>query len=285
MPARMFAVTAALSAFGGALVAAPAAQAAGHHSQPKACHLVTDPAGDTQSIGPDDASQLDLVGGDFAMNRTTLTVVLRVKTLTAEDLTDPAGRIYEYDFTANGTSLRWRHCFRAAASIRRSSPTSGSSRVSRARAATGVGAMTGVLDLQHTRCACPRRCRCSRRTRASARRTSTTSPPSPTARTARASAAPRSARWSTSRRRWASASTAPGAGRSTDPTRRAVSGSVASWPPAGLHRPEARAGLSYFARVGFAHAGATGWWRLPHTAARVGRRVSRLLTRRPTTGR
>src|SRR4051812_43999756 len=100
MRARMLAVTAALVG----LVGAPAAEAATHAAAhprhvPPSCHLVTDPPGDTQSVGPDDDTQLDLLGGDFAMNRTTLTVVVRVKMLTAEDLTEPAGRIYEYDFT------------------------------------------------------------------------------------------------------------------------------------------------------------------------------------------
>lgn len=146
----MIAAAAAL----GALVVAPAAQATTHgsaHRAPaKSCHLVTDPPGDTQSVGVDDDSQLDILDGDFAMNRTKLTVVIKVKTLTAEDLTNPAGRIYEYDFTANGKN------FIAMASLlpggdeyeafisdqRLEQGKSG------ARAATGIGQMTGVLDLQ-----------------------------------------------------------------------------------------------------------------------------------------
>jgi hypothetical protein len=145
----MIVATAALAAFG----AAPAAQAASHSTHRpalKSCHLVSDPPGDTQSVGPDDASQLDLLGGDFAMNRTTLTVVIKVKTLTAEDLTNPAGRIYEYDFTANGKNfiamaslLPGGSEFEAFISDQRIEEGK-----SGARAATGIGAMKGTLDLQ-----------------------------------------------------------------------------------------------------------------------------------------
>jgi hypothetical protein len=146
MSRRMLVVAAALCA----LVAAPAAQAATHRTAPKACHLVNDPAGDAQTVGPDDATQLDIIMGDFAMNRSTLTVVIRVPQLTAEDLTEPAGRIYEYDFTANGKN------FIAMASLLPGGSEFqafiSDSRIeqgkSGARAATGIGALTGTLDLQ-----------------------------------------------------------------------------------------------------------------------------------------
>ncbi len=135
----------------GALVGAPAAHAAGHPAHPKpVCHLLTDPRGDTQSTGPDDDTQLDIVGGDFAMNRSTLTVVVRVAALTAEDITEPAGRVYEYDFTANGKNfiamaslLPGGSNFEAFVSDQRIEPGQ-----SGARAATGIGAMAGTLDLQ-----------------------------------------------------------------------------------------------------------------------------------------
>jgi hypothetical protein len=148
MRARILAATAALVG----LVGAPAAGAATHVARhaPLSCRLVTDPAGDTQSVGPDDDSQLDLLGGDFAMNHATVTVVIRVKTLTAEDLTEPAGRIYEYDFTANGKNfiamaslLPGGSEFQAFISDQRIEQGQ-----SGARAATGIGEMVGTLDLQ-----------------------------------------------------------------------------------------------------------------------------------------
>ena len=144
----MLAATAALAALAGA----PAAQAAGHPAHPAhpSCRLVTDPQGDTQSVGPDDDSQLDILDGDFAMNHSTLTVVVKVAALTAEDLTEPAGRIYEYDFTANGKNfiamaslLPGGSEFEAFISDQRIEQGK-----SGARAATGIGSMTGVLDLQ-----------------------------------------------------------------------------------------------------------------------------------------
>lgn len=146
MTTRMLLAAAALVA----LVGPTAAEATTHSAPVKSCRLVTDPAGDTQSVGPDDASQLDILDGDFAMNRQKLTVVIKVKTLTAEDLTNPAGRIYEYDFTANGKNfiamaslLPGGSEFEAFISDQRLEQGK-----SGARAATGIGAMTGVLDLQ-----------------------------------------------------------------------------------------------------------------------------------------
>jgi len=146
----MLAATGALGLFGCALVVAPAAQATSHRLPPPVCHMVTDPPGDTQSVGPDDDTQLDIIGGDFAMNHTTLTVVIRVKALTAEDLTEPAGRIYEYDFTANGKNfiamaslLPGGSEFQAFISDQRIEQGK-----SGARAATGIGEMKGTLDLQ-----------------------------------------------------------------------------------------------------------------------------------------
>jgi len=147
MSARTLAAAAALLALAGA----PAAQAATHPAHPKpVCHLLTDPRGDTQSVGPDDDTQLDIVGGDFAMSRSALTVVVRLPALTAEDLTEPAGRVYEYDFTANGKNfiamaslLPGGSNFEAFISDQRIKPGK-----SGARAATGIGSMTGTLDLQ-----------------------------------------------------------------------------------------------------------------------------------------
>jgi hypothetical protein len=146
MNARMLVAVAAI----GALAAPAAAQAAPHKPAARSCHLVTDPSGDTDSVGPGDDSQLDLLGGDFAMNRTTLTVVIHVTALTAEDITEPAGRIYEYDFTANGKNfiamaslLPGGSEFQAFISDQRIEQGK-----SGGRAATGIGSMTGTLDLQ-----------------------------------------------------------------------------------------------------------------------------------------
>jgi hypothetical protein len=149
MRARGIAATAVLGALAGAVAGAPGALATTHASA-RSCHLVTDPSGDTESVGPDDDSQLDILGGDFAMNRSTLTVVVKVTALTAEDITEPAGRIYEYDFTANGKNfiamaslLPGGSEFQAFISDQRIEQGK-----SGARAATGIGTMTGTLDLQ-----------------------------------------------------------------------------------------------------------------------------------------
>lgn len=121
------------------------------YSRATSCNLLRDPSGDTQSVTPDNDAELDLVGGDIATNATTLTAVIRLATLTKEDVTEPAGRIYELDFTANGKNfilmgalLTGGSEFEAYISDQRIEKNK-----SGARAATGIGQMQGVLDLRH----------------------------------------------------------------------------------------------------------------------------------------
>ncbi len=138
----------AVAVIAGVCAATPAIAATKHRAVPVSCHLLTDPVGDTQSVGPDDDSQLDIVGGDVAMNRTTLTTVIRLHALTAEDLTEPAGRIYEFDFTANGKNFLTMGALLPGGSEFDAYMSSSRADQGGARAATGIGQMTGVLDLQ-----------------------------------------------------------------------------------------------------------------------------------------
>jgi len=77
------------------------------HSAPRrpACHLITDPQGDTEVLTPDNQQRLDIVSADVAANSRQLTAVIRLPALTGEDPTELAGRIYEFDFTAGPASF------------------------------------------------------------------------------------------------------------------------------------------------------------------------------------
>src|SRR3954462_2652657 len=71
--------------------------AAPRHST--ACDLIRDPQGDTTEPTPDNKQQLELVSGDIAATSHQLTAVIRLAALTGADATQPAGRIYEFDFS------------------------------------------------------------------------------------------------------------------------------------------------------------------------------------------
>jgi hypothetical protein len=127
--------------------AAPLHPAARHVT----CNLLTDPPGDTQSAVPDNDSELDLLGGDIVTSQRWVTAVIRLKALTAEDFTEPAGRIWEFDFTANGKNfilmgalLAGGSEFEAYISDQRIEKGK-----SGARAATGIGTLKGTIDTKH----------------------------------------------------------------------------------------------------------------------------------------
>ncbi|HEV2890622.1 MAG TPA: hypothetical protein VGX28_09620 [Frankiaceae bacterium] len=115
------------------------------------CGLVRDPAGDTSSPAPDRAldSQLDITSADVATDRKNVTVVLRLASLTAADPANPQGRVYEFDFTAAeknfivlGNLLPGGNSFNVFISDTRFEEGKGG-----ARAATGIGQATGVVDV------------------------------------------------------------------------------------------------------------------------------------------
>ena len=88
-----------LAALAAVLVLATGGAATAARAKPRPlCNLVTDPAGDTKTGN----ESLDVVSGDIATDGKTLTVAIRVKKLTAEDLTSPTGRFYELSFQYDG---------------------------------------------------------------------------------------------------------------------------------------------------------------------------------------
>jgi hypothetical protein len=121
--------------------------------RPPTCHLVKDASGDTGSLAPDAAldAQLDITSADIASNTSWVTVVLRLTDLTAADPANPQGRIYEFDFTAQeknfivmGQLLPGGNVFSVYISDQRFEEGQ-----SGARAATGIGEATGIVDTKH----------------------------------------------------------------------------------------------------------------------------------------
>jgi hypothetical protein len=117
----------------------------------KVCGLVRDAAGDTSSPAPDKAldAQLDITSADVATDKKNVTVVLRLAALTASDVANPQGRVYEFDFTAAeknfivmGSLLPGGNSFSVFIS-----DTHFEEGKSGARAATGIGNATGVIDV------------------------------------------------------------------------------------------------------------------------------------------
>lgn len=114
------------------------------------CKLVKDDTGDTSSPAPDAAldAQLDITSADVATNTRNLTVVLRLANLADADPANPQGRVYEFDFTAReknfivmGALLPGGNTFGVYISDSRFEEGK-----SGARAATGIGEATGVVD-------------------------------------------------------------------------------------------------------------------------------------------
>lgn len=115
------------------------------------CGLVKDAAGDTSSPAPDKAldAQLDITSADVATDSKNVTVVVRLSALTAADPANPQGRVYEFDFTAQeknfivmGSLLPGGNSFSVFISDTRFEEGK-----SGARAATGIGSATGVVDV------------------------------------------------------------------------------------------------------------------------------------------
>jgi hypothetical protein len=134
-----------------ALTAALLTPAAAYAAPAKpVCLLIRDAVGDTSSPVADSTldSQLDITSADVATNGKVLTTVLRLNTLTADDAANPQGRIYEFDFTAQEKNFivmasllpggnDWS-VFISASRLEENQ--------SGARAATGIGQGTGIVD-------------------------------------------------------------------------------------------------------------------------------------------
>lgn len=115
------------------------------------CGLVRDASGDTRSPAPDRSldAQLDVTSADVATDKKNVTVVLRLAALAAADPANPQGRVYEFDFTASeknfivmGSLLPGGNSFDVFISDTRFEEGQ-----SGARAATGIGRATGVVDV------------------------------------------------------------------------------------------------------------------------------------------
>jgi hypothetical protein len=140
----------AVSAFG--VLPPVSAAAAAAPSPGPYCLVLTDGHGDTSDATPGNSdSQLDIVGGYFQASRKQVVTVLKLSALTAEDVTNPAGRIYEFDFSVGsqnfftmGQLLTGGTEFDAFISDQRLEENQ-----SGARAGTGIGEMTGRVDLKH----------------------------------------------------------------------------------------------------------------------------------------
>ncbi len=134
-----------------ALLGTPAVAEAAPKKPAKACGLIRDSAGDTYSPVSDQGldTQLDITSADIATDKKNVTVVLRLSALTAADPANPQGRIYEFDFTAAeknfivlGSLLPGGNDFGVYISESRLEEGK-----SGARAATGIGSATGVVDV------------------------------------------------------------------------------------------------------------------------------------------
>jgi hypothetical protein len=116
-----------------------------------ACHLLTDPVGDTHYVAPgQNPAQLDIVSGDIATTRTRLVAVLRLRALSAPDPSSPDGRSYGFLFRANGHGFQLSADF-ATGGMGYSAwvdNTPGGDNGS-ATSYTWVAAAKGAVDLKH----------------------------------------------------------------------------------------------------------------------------------------
>lgn len=95
MPTRIVVAIVASAALAAGTGAAEAAR-----PKPKPlCNLVTDDKADVATGN----QSLDIVSGDLATNAKTITAVIRVAKLTAEDTMSPTGRYFEFAFTYEGS--------------------------------------------------------------------------------------------------------------------------------------------------------------------------------------
>jgi hypothetical protein len=102
----------------------------------------------------DNVSDLDITGGDVAMDRRTLTAVIRLNALTKQAMTPAHGRLYEFNFTANGKHFIMRAALVPGGedddyqAFLSDQPPSNDSvqNGGRPRTITGIGALYGTVD-------------------------------------------------------------------------------------------------------------------------------------------
>jgi hypothetical protein len=74
------------------------------------CYLIKDPKGDANAIGtngaktPQSDPSMDILSADFATNATTITGVIRLAGLSADDQMAPTGRSYQWTFQVGDRS-------------------------------------------------------------------------------------------------------------------------------------------------------------------------------------
>jgi hypothetical protein len=121
---------------------------------PTACPIVTDPSGDAGTTLLDSAAELDITSGDVAMDQRTLTAVIRLAELTKQATTPADGRMYDFNFSANGKHFILRaalvpggedYDYQAFISDRPAS-ADGVQDGGQPRSMTGIGSLTGLVD-------------------------------------------------------------------------------------------------------------------------------------------
>ena len=118
------------------------------------CNLLTDPSGDAYTSAVEDGANLDVTSGDVGMDRKTLTAVIRLHELTKQAATPASGRMYEFNFTANGKNFIMRAVlvpggedYDYQAFISDEPPSDKDLRDGgRTRTISGIGALYGTVD-------------------------------------------------------------------------------------------------------------------------------------------
>lgn len=127
---------------------------AGPRDARETCNLVTDPSGDAYTTVVDNGADLDITGGDVGMDQRTLTAVIRLDELTKPAVTPTSGRMYEFNFSANGKNFIMRailvpggedYDYQAFISDQPASDKSAGDG-GRPRTHSGIGALYGTVD-------------------------------------------------------------------------------------------------------------------------------------------
>lgn len=134
------------------LLILPLAGTAGAARAKPVCNLIPDSAGDSAKLVPAGSTedQLDILSADVATNAKRLTAVIRLSSLTEISPTEPIGRVYEFNFSANeknfilsGLLAPGGNSFEAFQSDQRLEQGE-----SGGRAGTGIGSLVGSVDVK-----------------------------------------------------------------------------------------------------------------------------------------
>jgi hypothetical protein len=108
-----------------------------------------DPAGDTGPAAPgSDMKQYDLRSADIATDARQLTVAIRLAGLSAEDTKAFVGRVYEFDFAANGNTFELIGALLTGGTDFEAYVVSHDVNGS-GRTGDGLGQISGVVDVAH----------------------------------------------------------------------------------------------------------------------------------------